>query len=192
MATPFDLYRVTGTAGYIGTPGAPILHFDLLVHSNTGSVSGLAQITQAVAPPNNLIEINNVTGTVRELVFGGTVTLVVALQGTYFKPGPPGTNFIILENFAAHFSVDPQWDGAGSFDYSNGSQVVNNVPVDSSKTTGPPIHTLYGVVIHGAIATGDLVRMKEIAAKAEQFVAQAPDVQEALDAIKAEIAKAGA
>ena len=62
----------------------------------------------------------------------------------------------------------------------------------STKTTGPPIHTLYGVVIHGAIATGDLVRMKEIAAKAEQFVAQAPDVQKALDAIKAEIAKAGA
>ena len=108
----------------------PILHFDLLVHSSTGSVSGLCMITQAVAPPNNLIQINNITGTVRELVFGGTVTLVVALQGTYFKPGPPGTNFIILENFAAHFSVDQQWDGAGSFDYGNGSQVVNNVPVD--------------------------------------------------------------
>ena len=34
--------------------------------------------------------------------------------------------------------------------------------------------------------------MKEIAAKAEQFVAQAPEVQKSLDAIKAEIAKAGA
>ena len=33
--------------------------------------------------------------------------------------------------------------------------------------------------------------MKEIAAKAEQYIAQAPEIQTALDAIKAEIAKAG-
>jgi hypothetical protein len=191
MATPFDLYRVTGTAGNLGKPGAPILHFDLLVHSSTGNASGQAQITQALPPPGGLIQIHNITGKVLTLVFGGKVTLLVALQGTYTQPGPPGTNFIILENFSAHFSVNQDWDGRGSFEYGNGAHVVNDVPVTSAKSSGPPIHTLYGVVIHGAAATGDLARMKEIAAKAEQYLAQVPEIQKALDSLKAEIAKTG-
>jgi hypothetical protein len=190
MATPFDVYHVSGTAGNVGTPGAPILHFELLVHSATGSVSGQAQITQAVGPPGGLIQINNITGTVHTLVFGGTVTLLVALQGTYTQPGPPPTNYIIVEQFSAHFSVNSQWDGRGSFEYRNGTQVVNDVPVTSSRSSGGP-HTLYGVVIHGAAATGDVVRMKEIAARAEQYIAQVPEIQKALDDLKAEIAKAG-
>ncbi len=191
MPSSFDLYRVTGTAGNVGVPGAPILHFELLVNSSTGSVSGQAQITQAIAPPNGVIQIDNVTGQVRQLIFGGQVTLLVALQGTYFQKGPPPTEYIILEQFAAHFSVNPEWDGRGSFDYDNGSQVVNDVPVTSSKTSGSGLHTLYGAVIHGAAASGDLVRMKEIAAKAEQYIAQVPEIEAALTALKAEIVKAG-
>jgi hypothetical protein len=95
MPTVFDLYRVSGTAGNVGTPGAPILHFDLLVHPSTGSLSGQASITQAVAPPGGDILINNVTGQLRQMIFGGTLTLVVAFQGTYGQPGPPPTEFII-------------------------------------------------------------------------------------------------
>jgi hypothetical protein len=68
MPTPLDLYRVTGKAGNVGTPGAPILHFDLLVNSSEGSISGQAHINQAVAPPGGEIHIHNVSGTVRELV----------------------------------------------------------------------------------------------------------------------------
>jgi hypothetical protein len=129
-----DLYRVTGRAGDVGTPGSPILHFDLLVDSSAGSISGHAHIDQAVAPPNGEIHIHNVTGTVHELIFGGQITLLVALQGTYDRVLPPPLILTILERFAAHFSVDQKWEGRGSFDYNNGGQVVNNVPVTSRRS----------------------------------------------------------
>jgi hypothetical protein len=134
MPTALDLYRVTGRAGNVGTPGAPILHFDLLVNSSAGSISGQACINQAVVPPDGEIRIHNVTGTVRELVFGGQVTLVVALQGTYDRTLPPPLILTIIERFAAHFSVDQKWEGRGSFEYNNGSQVVNDVPVTSNRS----------------------------------------------------------
>jgi Domain of unknown function (DUF1842) len=134
MPTALDLYRVTGRAGNVGMPGSPILHFDLLVNSSAGSISGQARINQAVAPPSDEIHIHNVTGTVRELVFGGQITLLVALQGTYDQALPPPVILTILEHFAAHFSVDQKWEGRGSFDYNNGSQVVNDVPVTSSRS----------------------------------------------------------
>jgi hypothetical protein len=128
MPESFDLYRATGTAGDIGLPGAPILHFDLLVNSSTGMVSGQAQITRAAAPPNGVIRIDNVTGRVRRLVVGGQVTLVVALQGTSYRLGSPSAELTVQEQFTAQFMTNPQ-DGRGSFDYGNGSQVVNDVPV---------------------------------------------------------------
>jgi hypothetical protein len=134
MPTAFELYRVTGKAGNVGMPGSPILHFDLLVNSSAGSISGQARINQAVAPPSGEIHIHNVTGTVRELVFGGKVTLVVALQGTYYRSLPPPEILTIVEHFAAHLSVDQSWEGRGSFDYNNGGQVVNDVPVTSSRS----------------------------------------------------------
>jgi hypothetical protein len=134
MPTALDLYRVTGRAGNVGTPGAPILHFDLLVNSSAGSISGHARISQAVAPPDGEIHIHNVTGTLHELVFGGKVTLLVALQGTYDRVLPPPLILTIVERFAAHFSVDQKWEGRGSFDYNNGSQVVNDVPVTSHRS----------------------------------------------------------
>ena len=49
MPTALDLYRVTGRAGNVGTPGAPILHFDLLVNSSAGTISGQAR---ALAKPS--------------------------------------------------------------------------------------------------------------------------------------------
>jgi hypothetical protein len=190
MATDFDLYRVTGTAGNVGTPGAPILYFDLLVHANSGAVSGQARIIQAIQGPAGNIQITNITGLARKLIFGGTLSLSVTLNGTYDVSGPPDEPIIFVEKFEAHFVVDQQWDGRGGFSYRNGATMINDVPVTSTKESSSPIHTLYGPVIHGAAATGDLVRMKEIAAKAEQYIAQTPDIQSALTALKAEIAKA--
>ena len=33
---------------------------------------------------------------------------------------------MIVEHFAAHFSVDQRWEGRGSFDYNNGTQNVSD------------------------------------------------------------------
>ena len=46
------------------------------------------------------------------------------------------------------------------------------------------------VVIHDAIASGDINRMKQVAQEAEQYLQQAGDVPSALQALKIEIAKA--
>jgi hypothetical protein len=186
MPTSFNLYRVTGTAGNVGTPGAPILHFELLVNSSTGSVSGQAQITQAVNPPLD-IDITNVTGTVRKLIFGGKITLSVVLEGTYELRGPPPTQYIILEHFTAQFAVDEQWNGRGGFAY--GGHDVNDVPVAGTKSSA--IVPMYGVAIHDAAASGDLARMKAVATQAQQYIAQTPEIQKALTELQAEIKKAG-
>jgi hypothetical protein len=52
------------------------------------------------------------------------------------------------------------------------------------------IRPLYGVVIHDAICSGDINRMKQVAQEAEQYLQQAGDVPAALQALKIEIAKA--
>ncbi len=187
---PLDLYRVTGTAGNVGLPGAAILHFDLLVHAASGSVSGQASITQAIAPPNGEITIANVTGQVRRLGFGtGPVTQVVALNVTYTQAGPPPTEYVILEHFTAHFATNAQWDGRGGFTY--GTHHVEDVPVKSTDAGVSPIHTLYGVVIHDSAVSGDLAKMKAIAARAEAHIAKTPEITAALPELKAAIAKAG-
>jgi hypothetical protein len=52
------------------------------------------------------------------------------------------------------------------------------------------IRPLYGVVIHEAICSGDINRMKQVAQEAEQYLQRAGDVPSALQALKIEIAKA--
>jgi len=49
---------------------------------------------------------------------------------------------------------------------------------------------LYGVVIHDAICSGDVNRMKEVAQQAETYLQQAGDVPAALQHLKIEIATA--
>lgn len=191
MSTILDLYRVAGTAGNVGTPGAPILHFDLLVHAASGRVSGQATITQAVQGPASEIHIRNVTGQVRKLGFGthNPITQVVMLEGTYTQAGPPPTTYVIQEQFRAHFATDSHWDGRGAFDY--GQHAVENVPVKNEAQSGSHPIPLYGVGIHEAIAGGDLAKMKSVAAQAEAHIAKTPEIESALKALKAEIAKAG-
>ena len=77
MPTAFELYRVTGKAGNVGMPGSPILHFDLLVNSSAGSISGQARINQAVCAAERRDPHPQRHRDGGELVFGGQVTLVV-------------------------------------------------------------------------------------------------------------------
>jgi hypothetical protein len=51
------------------------------------------------------------------------------------------------------------------------------------------IRPLYGVVIHDAICSGDVHRMKQVAKEAEEYLRQAGDLPTALQALKIEIAK---
>jgi len=122
------LYLVNGVAGNEGMPGAPLLHFSLLVDAPTGKVTGHAVQTQAVAPPSNEIKINDVTGMVRATGLG-KLTKIVALQGTAYIPFPPPAIGESVVPFSAHFAVDEAWNGVGG--WSLGSTSVEDVPVKS-------------------------------------------------------------
>jgi len=121
-------YLVKGTAGNVGTPGAPIMEFHLLVVVGSGHVSGHVEITQALPPPNGEILVNNVHGHLYEL--GQTSpsdVLVVVLQGTYPYTLPPPAIGTVEEHFNAVLHVNREWNGRGGFSY--GGHHVRNVPV---------------------------------------------------------------
>jgi len=126
---PIGTYLVKGEAGNVGTPGAPILEFHLLVVVGSGHVTGHAEIKQALPPPSGEIVINNVHGHLHELGLPPAPKIqVVTLEGTYTRPiGPPPLIGEILEHFHAVLVVDHHWNGHGSFTY--GSNHVVNVPV---------------------------------------------------------------
>lgn len=118
------------TQGTVGMPGAPIMHFYLVVVPSANSVSGTVEITQAIAPSDGSIVIRNVTGTIRAVGFG-TTTHVVALDGIYYESATPpqiGTWQVL---FSAHLAIDNDWNGTGGFSYGNHN--VENVPVKNSK-----------------------------------------------------------
>jgi len=137
MANPMPTKRLKGTAGNVGLPGAPILYFDLLYNTSTGALSGHACIVSASPPPFGHIVISNVTGKVLTSIFGGTISHVVTLQGTYQQPLPAGP-IIIEQSFAAYFLLGSNFDGRGSFEF--GGTLVKDVPVtctSSHATTQP-------------------------------------------------------
>jgi hypothetical protein len=124
---PIDTYHVKGEAGHVGTPGAPIMEFHLLVVVGSGHASGHVEIRQALPPPNGEIFVNNVSGQVHELG-PAPHSLIVTLAGTYTRPiGPPPLIGEILEHFSATLHVNHEWHGHGSFSY--GGHNVTNVPV---------------------------------------------------------------
>lgn len=121
-----QLYKVDGTAGK-NIPGAPILHFSLLVNPPSGSVSGILRVTQATNPPLDA-EIR-VSGSIHALG-NQSETNVVLLEGTYPHVLPPPAIGTFLEKFSAVLWVDNKWNGYG--DFKLGSIGVKNVPVHSS------------------------------------------------------------
>jgi uncharacterized protein DUF1842 len=133
MANPkgaMGTYLVNGVCGNEGTPGAPILHFSLVVNAATGAVSGQAQVTQAVAPPYGEINISNVTGQIHGAGLG-PITQLVALQGQAFVSVPPPAIGSFLEPFQAHFAINGDWQGRGG--WTLGKQTVNDVPVHTAR-----------------------------------------------------------
>jgi hypothetical protein len=120
------LYLVNGVAGNENTPGAPLLHFSLLVNAVTGAITGHAVQTQAVAPPGDKIVVSNITGTVRDTGFGH-FTKIVYLEGSAVISFPPPAIGAYLAPFDAHFAIDDKWNGTGG--WTLGHTAVNNVPV---------------------------------------------------------------
>lgn len=120
------LYPVQLVAGNEGMPGAPILTMSLLVNAVTGQITGQAVQTQSVAPPGNKIVIGNVTGQMRSAGFG-SVTKLIALQGSAVISFPPPAIGSYLAPFSAHFGVDNNWSGTGGWTLGNTN--VDDVPV---------------------------------------------------------------
>jgi uncharacterized protein DUF1842 len=126
-----DLYLVKLLVGNEGMPGAPLLHLALAVDAPTGHITGQAEITQAIAPPEGIIRINHLQGRIRSLGFGPAVR-VVALKGSYvFSFPPPAIGEGVAPFSATLVIAQDEWKGQGSFSY--GSREVNDVPVNVCK-----------------------------------------------------------
>ena len=77
-------YLAKGTIGNVGTPGAPIVHFSLVVVPSQHNVSGEVHITQAV-------QGGNYSGKVSGKIYAtglGKVTQIVGLKGIVQPEGP--------------------------------------------------------------------------------------------------------
>lgn len=112
-------YLAKGTIGNLGTPGAPIVEFSLVVVPSTHKVSGEVHVTQAV-------EGGSYSGRVEGTIYStglGNVTQIVALKGQISSDGP----VIGLFPFEAHMAMDGSWKGTGGFNYLNVH--VEDVPV---------------------------------------------------------------
>lgn len=125
--TSLALYRVCGTAGRESMPGAPRLHFQLLVNAVTGAITGQAEQTQALAPPHNSIVIRNVTGMLHHTGLG-KFTQVVALKGEAVISVPPPAIGSYIAPFDASFALDNRWNGVGG--WTLGNTKVEDVPVE--------------------------------------------------------------
>jgi hypothetical protein len=130
VPTGIGLYLVNGIAGNEGKPGAPLLHFSLLVNVTTGAITGHAEQTQAVPPPGDKIVISNITGRLRHTGLG-KFTQIVYLEGSAVISFPPPAIGSYLEPFNAHFAIDDEWNGVGG--WTLGATSVDNVPVKPVK-----------------------------------------------------------
>lgn len=120
------LYLVKCGAGNFGEPGAPLLQLSLLVNASTGSVTGQAEVTQAVKAPGDKVRISELTGRVQASGFG-EYTKLVALQGTATIALPPPAIGSYQTPFSAHFAINDAWTGKGG--WTLGHQTVDNVPI---------------------------------------------------------------
>lgn len=121
-------YLAKGTIGNVGTPGAPIASFSLVVVPSQNSVSGTVVITQAVHGPYSHIVVP-VTGKIYATGFG-QFTQVVSLKGQYVHTFPPPAIGAFLADFDAHLAIDGSWNGTGGFSYYQHD--VENVPVKAA------------------------------------------------------------
>ena len=118
-----ELYLLKFELGNLGMPGAPILHVSAAVDGPTGVLTGQAEITQAIAPPEGDIRINDLQGRIFDFPSGRVITL----RGTYRFPFPPPAIGEGTAKFEASVFLDAkEWQGEGWFSY--GGHEIENVP----------------------------------------------------------------
>lgn len=108
-------YLAKGTIGNVGTPGAPIATFSLVVVPSQNSVSGTVVITQAIPGPDGHIVVQ-VKGKIHSTGFG-EFTKVVSLHGQYIHSVPPPAIGSFLADFDANLAINDAWNGTGGFSY---------------------------------------------------------------------------
>lgn len=121
-------YLAKGTIGNVGTPGAPIATFSLVVVPSQNSVTGTVVITQAVPGPSGHIVVQ-----VKGKIYSAglkEITQVVSLHGQYVQSFPPPAIGAFLADFDAHLAIDNEWNGVGGFSYYQHN--IENVPVASA------------------------------------------------------------
>jgi hypothetical protein len=127
-----DLYLVKFLVGNEGMPGAPLLHVAAAVDAPTGDITGQAEITQAIAPPEGFIRIKHLQGRIHLLALDPFVR-VVWLKGSFAFSFPPPAIGEGTAPFSATLVIaHDEWKGRGSFSY--GSTEVNDVPVNICNT----------------------------------------------------------
>ncbi|MGA7830869.1 MAG: DUF1842 domain-containing protein [Terracidiphilus sp.] len=120
-----DVKNAALVVGNVGLPGAPIVHLTLAI-SDSGTVGGMAKITQAIAPPNDSHTFP-VTGKCYHTGLGKD-TLLIALEGEFITCFPPPAIGCFLTQFHASLAVNPgTFIGEGGFSYANTH--VENAPV---------------------------------------------------------------
>ncbi|MFN9646496.1 MAG: DUF1843 domain-containing protein [Cyanobacteriota bacterium] len=179
---------ITGTLGYVGTPGAPIVHFVLEATIGAGSdqtlswpINGKGKITQAIAPPDSTLLIPSLTG----LCYSLGPSIFAVLGGNYILPSSgESLPFEAVLHFTANWH-----SGHGSFAYGGGK--ILHAPVNATTTDAgdfsSPFVVLYGATMQEAIKRGDLGRMKEVADQAETWLRNSNEISTTLDALKEQI-----
>ncbi|KVU49487.1 hypothetical protein WK68_31535 [Burkholderia ubonensis] len=179
----------------VATPviGAPVLTLALVVNPPAKKVSGVARISQTTWPT---LEFRaQVWGQFNPMVLvpGARTQLVLSLQGS-----PSGPTSSLAETFQLQGIVDADWkSGVASYRFFDGERwrevehaimtaVGTLQPLESDKQSVVP---LYGVGLQQARESGDLSRMKALAREAEQQLADAGRLEEALAGLIAEIAR---
>jgi hypothetical protein len=179
--------RITGTLGYVGTPGAPIFHFDLNATIGAGSdqtlswpIVGTGKITQAITPPDGELTIPNLNG----LCYSFGPSIFTVISGSYIQPSS-GESM----PFEAILHFTTNWhSGRGSFAYGGGK--ILHAPVNATTLEAarrPPVVVLYGVTIQAALQSDDLERMKQVAEQAESWLSNSEEVSTSLNALKEQI-----
>jgi hypothetical protein len=114
-------YLANGTIGNVGMPGAPVVHFSLVVVPGQHKVTGYVHVTQATQNGNLT---GQVTGTIYSTGYG-EYSQVISLYGTIY---PNLTPYPVP--FEAHIAINNDWNGIGGFHY--GYVHVEGVPVAAS------------------------------------------------------------